>query len=430
MKFRHSILIALAGLAGLGAQAQHGLGLQIMPEAVQSQYWQPANMAKGEFGTFRAAAIGSGWLQNSATQLNNVFGNGGTITEEAKANLIADVGDGALGNAGYQFQLMTNVRIGNGVWSFHVGEVNHNSFRLNNGNTLGLVLKGNYYYQDQTVSDSDIGFLHYRAREIGVGRSFSTESGLHIGVRAKFLAGHDAILLDHLDYSLYTAPDGIALDVAANYSLFVSDSAPGFFTTRGIGGALDIGAIYDINDKMNVGLSVIDAGIISWNGMEVSGDVNVHFEGVEIPSLFADSLAEEVQQSVDSLKALLLPDSVDGKFSTMTPMQVMARWRTQIGEKGALQATVVYSPANGGAGTKLPMLNVGYAHELAPGLKAGVSASGGGTTMYAVGAFAGYELSLTSAKLNLYLASDNILGVVTGNTKGLSVCGGLGVSLL
>jgi hypothetical protein len=431
MKLKYSLILLASALYAGPAFSQYGLNLQMMPDQVQSQVWQPANMARGDFSTFRIGAVGSGWLQNSATGLGNIFMENGYITDEAKDQIVSDVGDNTLGNGGYQLGVISNVRLGKGIWSFSLAEVNHNAFRLNNGNTLGLILKGNYYYQDQTVSDKDMYLTHYRARELGVGRAWETAGGLRVGGRVKLIAGHDAFSVDHAEYSLYTAPDGIAIDLTADYA-FMLTHAPkkSFFNTQGYGAALDLGATYDINEKMTIGASIIDAGLTTWKGQEISGNIDIHFEGVEIPNLFADSLSQQVQQSVDSLVDLILPDTTEGRFSIASPMQAMASWSYEIGTKGRIQATVVYSPLKNGASTKLPLLNVGYCHDLATGFTAGINAYGGGTTQYGAGLFAGYELTLTKAKISLYAASDNLLGMFMGSAKGLSVSGGVGVSLI
>jgi hypothetical protein len=423
-------LLALVLVFG-GVQAQYGLQSTLLKDHVWSQTLQPANIVEGDYTKFRYGGQAGFWLGNTHAPLDGIFNaEGGFITEEVKDRLLGDLKANEDLAAGYHLGLAAvNVKFGEQAVGFYLDEYNNAYVRFNNPNTLGLALKGNGAYAGDTVSDSGIQGKVYRVRELGVGTGWKWDK-LSFGARLRLKQGIRMADLANLDYALYTDSQGTEVAVAANYDLYTTPKLgnTGLFAFQGFGAGIDLGVRYEVSEKLDLDLAVNDIGFTSWQTHHMNETVNVNWEGVSVVSLFSDSISAELEEQVDSIKALLLPDTTDESRLVLAPTMVRASATFHLTEKAHLSGTVVWCPLPTGARTRLPLISVAYQHEVINGLTLGANAYGLGLDTYGFGAMANYRFAMGSASFDLLLGSDNVLGFIAPTIgRGMSAYAGIGV---
>jgi hypothetical protein len=423
-------LLALV-LAFGGAKAQFGLQSTLLKDHVWSQAYQPANIVEGEYEKFRYGGQAGFWLGNTHAPLDGIFNaEGGYITEEVKDRILGDLKANEDLAAGYHLGLAAvNVKFGEQAVGFYVDEYSSAYVRFNNPNTLGLALKGNGAYAGDTVSDSGIQGKLYRVRELGVGTGWKWDK-LSFGARLRLKQGIRMADLENLDYALYTDSLGTQVAVAANYDLYTTPMLgnTGLFAFQGFGAGVDLGVRYNVSEKLDLDLAVNDIGFTSWQTHHMNENVDIHWEGVSVVSLFADSISAELEEQVDSIKALLLPDTTDERRMVLAPAMVRATATFNLSEKAHLSGTVVWCPLPTGPRTRLPLVSVAYQHEVVTGLTLGANAYGLGLDTYGFGAMANYRFAVGSASFDVMAGSDNVLGFLVPTVgRGMSLYAGVGV---
>lgn len=173
-----------------------------------------------------------------------------------------------------------------------------------------------------------VDLLSYLEFAVGFNRKFSDK--LTVGGRLKYLQGLGTVYTvksqlglttDETTFdltldgqlALNTANTGINLDTnfnGYNTSDFTS------FPNHGIG--VDLGAVYEISDKLSVNASLLDLGVIKWN-MNVrnfaSDSVSFTFKGVDINEFLSDS-SDVLGTIQDSLSGIFGYSSNSDAFTT------------------------------------------------------------------------------------------------------------------
>lgn len=424
---RLAVAFGLSSLA-FSAHAQFGLQVGQMSSTVWSQRFQPAAIAAGEFEKFRYAAFGEGYFGNTDCSIAGVFAENGYITETTKDRLLGDIKGDMQISAGYALDIASvNVKLGKTVLAFNAGTMLNANAHISNGNTLGLLLKGNKAYAGQTVTDNDLWGNLSQTRRIGVGAGWDFDK-LKVGARLNFIQGVQNFNLEKSSLSLFTETDGTEVTLDADYQLNTTLARQGFFQFNGMGASLDAGVTYNINEKLLVEAAVNGLGMMNWKGNQIADEVSVQWDGISIASLLQDSLPEVIQHQVDSIKELIFPDTVEGKWSHGTPMQIRAGARYAIGENGVVGLTIVYAPGISGPQTPFPVIAASYQHEVVTGLVFGGNAYYGGYDAFGFGAMGKYTIVAGPTRINVLLGSDNVLGFIASNIgRGFSAYGGVGV---
>jgi hypothetical protein len=210
-----------------------------------------------------------------------------------------------------------------------------------------LMLKGNEEFASGKVSLSSLRMDLKYFREYGFGFSKNFSEKLRIGVRPKILSGILSTSLDNRslgisvseDYThtlnadftanvsaplnVYTGSDGKIDSVIFDNSRF--DTGKGIFNyitgTKNYGLGLDIGATYDILDKLVVSASITDLGYIKWK-REVS---NIDVKGQFIFSGIDVSDAANGSKTFDDITSDLL-DSLKDSFVVTTTHSPYTTW--------------------------------------------------------------------------------------------------------
>ncbi len=423
-------MMALVLLFG-NLPAQYGIQSTLLKDHVWSQANQPANLVEGEFEKFRYAAQGSFWLGNTHAPLDGIFAEGGFITEAVKDRLLGDLKAKEDISGGYHLGLAAvNVKFGNQRFGFYLDDYASVYARFNNPNTLGLVLKGNGAYAGDTVSDQGIKGKLLRTRDLSIGTGWKWDK-LSLGVRLRLKQGIKMADLDHLNYALYTAPNGIQVNVKADYDLYTTKKLgkTGLFAFQGYGAGIDVGMRYELSEKLDIDFAATDLGFTSWATNNINDTVNVNWEGITIASLLQDSISPIIDRQVDSIKGLLLPDTTQTRHMVYSPLSLRLNGTFHLNEKASLSASVIWYPLAAGQHSRLPLVGVTYQHEVIKGLTLGANAYGMGLDSYGFGLLANYGFTVGSASFDIMAGSDNLLGFVVPTIgRGMNAYAGVGVS--
>lgn len=424
-------LLFIAPLAGF---SQAGFNYAGITHSLPSQRYQPANLGSRD-EKFGVAVDAGAWVANSGFTLKGVFAENGYLTAETRERMVKTAGKNFAMNAGYKLGILNvNYNFGNVNGSVFIEQQYGASAQFGNANTLGLILFGNRRYEGQTVSDDKVHFVYNGVRAYGVGAGINRDR-LRAGVRLKFLQGFAYGELKKTSYSLATAQDGLSLTISANYNLAISNQGKsGLLSGKGLGAALDAGVSFDLNDDITLDASVLDAGFLTWRKVDKMQHEanNVYFEGINIASLFDANLDTTIQEAVDSLKGLLLPDTVVANQTGLYGPTIRAGAMIKLGEKNTLYPQIVWIPFSANGFTRLPVLNVTYQRKLGKVFSAGANVYGGGTDLYGVGLMGGMHLEFAGAyAIQFQIMADNVLGLLIPSIgKGFSLQAGLGFDIL
>ena len=208
----------------------------------------------------------------------------------------------------------------------HIGARLRQSAYLNYPKSFfDLAWNGNSKFIGETV---DIGpefqVCSYTEFYLGGGYTFF-DNRLSVGLRNKFLIGIGDVSTAANNATLYTDPEYYQMELATNYTVngsliglpnldFDTTQTSGSFSLDSLstgdlfpsnyGTAFDFGASFDVTDKLNIAVSVLDVGAITWKSQvsNLSSNGKFKFDGVDINAIsnqdsiefgaIADTLAE------------------------------------------------------------------------------------------------------------------------------------------
>jgi|GEM_PF-2257323 len=429
------ILICVAGLLLMANQAFSQFGLQVgnLGNRIWSQTYNPARLSSSPSGSIDVGVMGTGWFGNNNANIAGIFAENNVITQETADRLVGELSTGNALTAGYALDLLSvNLDLGSRRWGFYIGSGLNVSAEFNEAKTLGLVLKGNGPYKGDTIQDSDITANFYQVNSIGAATTFDINEKLKLGVRLNLLQGSRIFDLEESSYQLYTSSNGTQVDLDANYAFRSSPDLAGSnaFSFNGFGGSLNAGLTYQVNEKIQLEAAVTDLGLLSWTTDKKSRMVELDaFEGIFIENVLADDLSGLIENEVDSLTALITPDSTRESYTMLTPVRLRLGAAYDLNEDAQVIATLIYSPLRQGAHTPLPLLNVTYQHEILDGFMLGANAYGGGYDTYGFGLMGTYRIETDKFDLDLLVGSDNLTGLLVPSVgRGMSAYGGVGVT--
>jgi hypothetical protein len=171
---------------------------------------------------------------------------------------------------------------------------------------VSMAWYGNSQFIGKTASFNGLGVDWMHTRELALGYSNQIDDKWTIGGKAKLIFGMSniwtkktkATLGIHEEYYDFTANSGMDINIAATEDLmrFIEDTTGDVnfemdnvmdyaFNTKNLGGALDFGLSYRLNEKFSFAGSVIDLGYIHWKeGARNyrSPDTTFVFEGLDV----------------------------------------------------------------------------------------------------------------------------------------------------
>jgi hypothetical protein len=220
------------------------------------------------------------------------------------------------------------------------------------GDLFRLALKGNEGFVGNKIDLSSLrGDIKYY-REVGVGFSKNFTDKLRIGIKGKLLFGIADASIDNnalgiivnSDYSHtfdanlavnISGPVNVYMDSKHNIDSVVFDNNR-FKTSNGItdflsgkknmGLGMDIGATYDLTDRIVLSASLTDLGFIRWNKDVTNLKANNHFEfsGLNMLDYFngTKTLDEIGNNMLDSLKNAFVVSKTKTSFTTYLPFGI------------------------------------------------------------------------------------------------------------
>lgn len=177
--------------------------------------------------------------------------------------------------------------------------------------------------------------------EIGLGFNVRLAK-LHIGGRLKALTGLANLSSDMASIQLQTDEDIYQLNLTSDYLINAAGGVGLDFDATNFdpqfdidnysiadmlkinrGWGIDLGATFQVNDRLNVAASIIDLGFIKWseNATNLTSQGSYSFEGFDIDD-FINEEGVEFQTNVDSLYDIFNFVSTNNSFTTYLPAKI------------------------------------------------------------------------------------------------------------
>jgi hypothetical protein len=293
--------------------------------------------AKVNVGIPGASGIGLAF-NNSGFQIRDLYsiGNDDSVTIEF-SNAISKLKDVNFIGLNVNVDLFNvGFSAGNNYFNFIVTE--HINTRISYPkDLLRFVWEGNGNRLGERISFDGLGFnfMHYREYALGYSRRVSYK--LSVGARFKYLYGLENIYTKSSKFGITTDPKNYALTFDGGLQIQTAGLTREAFEDLGenpgeymlgrknTGYGLDLGAIYNVTERISLSASVLDIGRINWNSYVknyTQEDFSFVFSGVGL-DLFQDNqdsaTASSLNLLVDSITSTLkLVENSEG-YSTPLP---------------------------------------------------------------------------------------------------------------
>ncbi len=283
---------------------------------------------------------------------------------------------------------------------------------------VSLILNGNADYIGKTMPlGAKASLLSFHQLNLGI----ATEIGqLRIGGNLKFLNGIFSLTTENNKLNLNTSDDIYQLELDANYTINNTglfsindtnavttnfDRLSSFeFNGANNGFALDLGAVYNVNDKLMISASVLDLGSITWreNIDNYTLDTIVSFEGLEIEDLIDNEGSISLK---DTLNSLLNFKRTNKEYKTSLSPSIYFSVRYKLNDK--LSFTGLYHRQQHDNFSS-NAISISTQYSISKAIHLGL--------LYAIRDGHANNLGLSSilnlGPVNLYVATDNILAVL------------------
>ena len=282
-----------------------------------------------------------------------------------------------------------------------------------------LFLEGNGQYVGETIDLAhQINLTGYNEFALS---GAMTLSKLTVGAKLKYLTGIANTSVGNNALTLFTDSDIYQLTLMSDYTLNTSSlvnvddlstfrldfgnfSGDNLFTKNN-GIAIDLGATFQLNEKIKIAASVIDLGTINWteNVNNYSSQGNATYDGYNFTDFSAN---DEISFSngLDTLEEVFNFSETQNEYSTALPTKIYLSATYDMNEKlqlGGLLFTEIYQ------GKTFPMLAVSGRAKISDKISVG--------GIYSVREGNYFNLGLNFAvrlgPVQLYGTSDNVLGV-------------------
>lgn len=275
-----------------------------------------------------------------------------------------------------------------------------------------------YSGTDLRLSDFSVDALAYQEYYGGVARKFGP---LSLGVRARYLIGLGAARSNEIKGSLHVGIDSVAVHTSpitlntAGYTFFqqdnlgVSDYVHYGFGSKNKGLALDLGASFEVNDRISVSAALNDIGYLHWREYTKRYDiqqVDYTFKGFDVVDYLNNNSTSGIKAEVDTLKNKFKSTETEGAaFNTTLVPKLYASVNYKLGKLHEF-GLVGYADLN--RGKILPAIGLSYSLRLGRMVQAVVGGSYSNGKLNNVGA----GLSVRLGPLQVYTVSDRANGLL------------------
>jgi hypothetical protein len=281
---------------------------------------------------------------------------------------------------------------------------------------VGLLVNGTEPYVNNTARLSpEVEALEYL--EIGYGGSYTVNKKLTVGAKFKLLKGAINVTTQRAAFDL-SLSDTYAITIKGDADIRTSgihnfddsnfEIADDWrdYTKNG-GVAFDLGGTYQVNDKIIVGLSLIDIGSIKWKndayGYKLDpSTASYTFEGIDIQNLidgdtdYSSSLSDSLQKKFDFTEGQI------GSYKTPLPGKIYISGSYKI--KRALYANALFF-AEKFRGRTMAGFSASVNKEFGRRFSSSISYTISNNSFNNIGA--GFSLNLPP--FQIYMVSDNLL---------------------
>ncbi|MEQ8623539.1 MAG: DUF5723 family protein [Vicingaceae bacterium] len=287
--------------------AQQDFTIYNMQEIPQSNYNNPSNRFNGSF-YIGLPAISSTYMSfsNSDFAYSDAIKKVGDSLNVDFQNILDMVNNDNYLSFNTRVDLLSFGISISPTTQFTFNMTENLNFRMNyTKDFIELIYKGNAGFDDNTANFEGIGLSLNHYREYAFGISHQLNDQLRIGGKLKYLYGMENIYSERTDISLVTDPETFELTFLADISIKTSginnfdennEGGRDYFFNRGNRGfAVDLGANYELNDKLSLNASILDLGAIRWSNNTISYSNNGEefvYNGIEL-----DAFAEDDEQS-------------------------------------------------------------------------------------------------------------------------------------
>jgi hypothetical protein len=280
---------------------------------------------------------------------------------------------------------------------------------------------GNGHFKGKTADLSGFGvdLNHYREYAFGY---YKTWEKWQFGGKAKFLFGKYAVSTKTSDLSIGVSDDVYQQDAKGNFVLNmggydinqfdttdISDKAitDYIFNKKNKGFALDLGAAYAFNDKLQFNAALTNIGSIKWKNeaQSLRYSENIAFGGVDVFDVLLNNDLDSLDKAFENYFDELLPDSVkidsvQESFRTRLP------WNFALGARYEFYKNTYAVGRLNFTGYKgiRTAFTVGVYHDFFRWLNIGLT----NTSQYGKVFNPGLGLVLKPGPFQFYLAADNL----------------------
>lgn len=433
MSFQHkSLKIKMLGaaflfFAGFGAlHAQQELMLHSMSDIWHSNSTNPAFFPEDKFLVIGLPGIGLDAAHSGDIGYNDIFTKDGDRTRIDFSNALAKLDPSNTVNLQQRIETASvGIRLPGKFW-LQAGHANRLSGSIIYPKTFpSLIWDGNAQYIGQTVEIApQTEIANWNEWSIGLGKKVGK---LSLGVRAKWLFGTGALKTDdahhsatvhtsddiyqltlHTDYGFHAASFISSIDTSGlGYHLSVGELKGKAFTqNRGI--AFDLGAQYQVSERLRLDVSVLDlGGKIKWkkdaNYFLSQGDYE--YAGTTLPGsdIINGSDSLDFSTKLDTLNDIFKFNKTAQEFETSLPLRAYAGGSYDLNKRWTLNAGLYFQQRAGQDADFAA--GVGARWHVRHWLSLGA--------MYSIddrsASNLGFHVMFKPGPLQLYFASDNLL---------------------
>lgn len=301
--------------------AQSENSLYLMDNVYQASYSNPLAEPQYELhiGLPAVSSISSyGFLEHHNLESVTVEEDGKLIFDEDLIGDNADLNDKNYINLGVAVDLLS-VRFRTGTnmfWSLNISDRASFSFRYPK-EFAQLITDGNEQFIGQPLDLSTLAVNSTYYREFGLGFLHTGEKW-NWSVKPKLLFGMANVKTDVKSIDYFVEKDGIDDDsIVYRQSAFIDgtvhtsgidttgnkySNGSSYLDTKNLGFAIDFGATYKVNERLEISGSVVDLGFIKWKNEVVTYnfDGDTSYVGIDLADELDDS-NQDVGSDLDSV---------------------------------------------------------------------------------------------------------------------------------
>lgn len=276
------------------------------------------------------------------------------MRERSQGKLGTDNRMGYFLEGGFTYRHFSDSLFGQNSWGWQINAAHSEILGVKFTEDLYDVLFfGNAHLEDQTAFMD--GSDHYSMKYQKFGFGFFNKNDLS-SITLSVVNGQQYARNDLRTLSLYTAVDGVYLDLELTGTLEHSDSSnTGYGSSNGLGAALDLewNIPFRIAGRESrfsqISLAVSDLGFVAWNGNShvAKPDTALRFEGVGVEDIFdLDGLLPDGNDLLDSIGIHMQQASITKMLPVLATVSANSRWhkrwRTELGVR--FRAISAYLP--------------------------------------------------------------------------------------